>query len=77
LNICDVCGKESEIVGKLHFIPSIPGVTKLNHSQYTHHADVGKCCKERLFTVLKFQNRMSKAQYNELRKNGKRKSYSR
>jgi hypothetical protein len=75
---CDVCGKPTDnIVGKLHFIPSIPGVTKLNHSQYTHHADVGECCKAKLFKVLKFQSRMSKDEYNKARRNGHRKSFSR
>lgn len=78
LKTCDVCGKPTDIiVGKLHFIPSIPGVTKLNHSQYTHHADLGACCKDKLFKVLKFQPRMTATQYREQRKNGTRRSYSR
>jgi len=75
---CDVCGQQTDtIVGKLHFIPSIPGVTKLVHSEYTHHADIGPCCKDKLFKAFKFQQRMSAREYQAQRKNGSKASYSR
>jgi hypothetical protein len=78
LRTCDVCGRPTDlIVGKLHFIPSIPGVTKLTHSQYTHHADVGVCCKDKLFKALKFQTRMSAKEYAIKRRNGSKASYTR
>jgi len=66
---CDVCGRETDaIVGKLQFIPCIPGVHKLNHSNYTHHADVGACCKDKLFKAFKFQKRMTAKEYNNVRR---------
>jgi len=75
---CDICGKPTEmIVGKLLFVPSIPGVTKLTHSQYTHHVDVGECCKKVLFKAFKFQPRMTAKEYQAKRRNGSRVSYSR
>jgi hypothetical protein len=75
---CDVCGKETDlIVGKLLYVPSIPGVTKLTHSQYTHHADIGTCCKNQLFKVFKFQTRMSAREYAAKRRNGSKASYTR
>lgn len=68
---CDVCGKPTErIVGKLHFIPSVPGVSRLVHSNYTHHADVGECCKSKLFSAFKFQPRVSQKEYQKRRRNG-------
>jgi len=76
--LCDVCGRETDrIAGKLQYIPSIPGVTKLVHSQYTHHADVGACCKDKLFKAFKFQKRMSADEYAAKRRNGSRASYTR
>lgn len=78
LRVCDVCGRETEqIAGKLQYIPSIPGVTKLVHSQYTHHADVGTCCKEKLFKAFKFQKRMTASEYNAKRRNGQRAGFTR
>jgi hypothetical protein len=66
---CDVCRKETEqIVGKLQFIPSIPGVTSINHSNYTHHLDVGVCCKEKVFKAFNFRKRQSAAEYQRSRK---------
>lgn len=66
---CDICGKETEVIlGKIQFIPSIPGVNKLAHSNYTHHADVGECCKDKLFKAFKFQRRISASEYQKKRK---------
>jgi len=67
---CDICRKPTDhIVGKLHFIP-VNGLSRSAHSNYTHHADVGECCKERLLSGFQFRKRMTKAQYLEARKNG-------
>jgi hypothetical protein len=67
---CDVCKKPTErIVGKLHFIP-VNGLSRSAHSNYTHHADVGECCKERLLHGFAFRKRMTRSQYLEARKNG-------
>jgi hypothetical protein len=68
---CDVCKKPTKrIVGKLHFIPMIPGVNRSAHSNYTHHLDVGDCCKARLLKGFNFRPRLSSAEYQEKRKNG-------
>jgi hypothetical protein len=68
---CDICRKPTrKIVGKLHFIPMIAGVSRGVHSNYTHHADVGECCKDRLFKGFNFNKRMTKDEYNEKRRNG-------
>ena len=67
---CDICKKETtRIVGKLHFIP-INGLSRSAHSNYTHHADVGECCKAKLLTGFSFRKRMTKEQYQEARRNG-------
>ena len=69
--VCDVCHKQTkQIVGKLHFIPMIPGVNRSAHSNYTHHLDVGECCKAKLFKAFSFRQRLSSAQLQEKRKNG-------
>jgi hypothetical protein len=68
---CDVCRRPTKrIVGKLHFIPMIPGVSRGVHSNYTHHLDVGVCCKDKLFKLLDFRERQTKAEYAAARKNG-------
>lgn len=67
---CDICGKPTtRIIGKLHFIP-INGLSRSAHSNYTHHADVGECCKDRLLHGFRFRKRMTKEQYQEARKIG-------
>lgn len=67
--ICDLCGKPTEkIVGKISFCPTIRGVVRLNWNNYTHTADVGVCCKDKLFQDVKFRKRMTKQQYAEHRK---------
>jgi len=63
--LCDVCKKETdEIVGKLFFTP----LGKSNnansfHSHYTHHADVGSCCAERLLSGFNFTKRKTAKEY--------------
>lgn len=70
---CDVCRKPTKkIVGKLHYIPMIPGVSRGVHSNYTHHLDVGVCCKDRIFRLFSFTPRITAKEYNESRKNRER-----
>lgn len=67
--VCDICKKPTErIVGKIQFIPSIPGVSKAVHSNYTHHADVGACCQNRLLKGFNFRKRETAEQYRARRK---------
>jgi hypothetical protein len=62
--VCDICKKETKkIIGKLHFIPSIPGVQKAVHSNYSHHLDVGACCKDRLLKGFNFRKRETAEEY--------------
>ena len=69
--VCDVCKKPTtRIVGKLHFIPRIPGASRMVHSNYSHQADVGECCKDRLLRGFNFRKRLTAAEYSEQRKNG-------
>jgi len=69
--VCDVCRKETKrIVGKLNYVPMIPGMSRGTHSNYTHHLDVGVCCKDKLFKLLNFRKRQSAADYQSARKNG-------
>jgi hypothetical protein len=64
---CDVCRKPTnKIVAKLLLTPS-PSV---KHSNYTHHADVGECCKDRVIKLFNFRPRMTKEQYQAQRKAG-------
>jgi hypothetical protein len=66
---CDICGQATErIVGKMHFIPSDPGVGRLVHSNYTHHLDVGICCKPKVFKAFRWQTRISAKEYRDKRK---------
>jgi len=68
---CDICGKQTEkIVGKLNFIPAITGVSRITHSNYSDHADVGVCCKERLFRSINFRKRLPWEEYQRRRKLG-------
>lgn len=70
--VCDVCGKPTkEIVGKLTFIPVIPGITRSAHSNYSHHADVGSCCKDKLMKGIRFRKRTTVEEYQRSRRVGK------
>jgi hypothetical protein len=67
--ICDCCGKPTEsIVGKLMFVPSIPGISRTAHSNYTHSADVGACCQNKLMRGINFRKRMTFEQYQATRR---------
>lgn len=71
---CDVCKQPcKKIVGKLFFTPLVPGVVGGVHSNYSHHADVGECCKNRLLKGFNFTKRVTATEYHESRKNGSRK----
>jgi len=66
---CDVCGKPTNfIVGKLLFVPVIPGTTRSAHSNYSHRADVGECCKHKLFNGIAFTQRRSFEEYQRSRR---------
>lgn len=67
--VCDICRKDTnKIVGKLQFIPTDKAKAR-THSNYTHHADVGECCVNRLLELFNFRERMSRKAYLESRKN--------
>lgn len=66
---CDICRQDTDrIVAKLFFAPSIPGVSKMNHSDYTKSCDVGRCCEKRLLKGFNFKQRLTAAEYNGGRK---------
>jgi hypothetical protein len=67
--VCDVCGQPTErIAGKISFVPSIPGVVRLNWNNYTHSADVGECCEKKIFGEINFRPRMTKGEYSKARR---------
>jgi hypothetical protein len=69
---CDICGKPTEqIVGKLTFVPMIPGVSRSAHSNYSHSADVGSCCREKLLKGIRFRQRMTAEEYHRQRRGEK------
>lgn len=60
---CDICGQQTdEIVAKLFLAPVNPGQTRATHSNYTAHADVGKCCLTKVRAFAKWQQRKTNAQ---------------
>jgi hypothetical protein len=67
--ICDLCGNPTEqIAGKLCWVPSIPGVVRLQSNNYSHAADVGVCCKDKLFSNTRFTKRMTQAEHQAARR---------
>lgn len=67
--VCDVCGRPTEqIAGKLCYVPSIPGVVRLQSNNYSHAADVGVCCKDKIFGQVKFTKRLSAAEHQKARR---------
>jgi hypothetical protein len=67
---CDVCKKPIEYVAaKLNYIPAGNG-RRATHSDYTHHADVGPCCSERILDLFQFHKRRTRKEYNEARRGG-------
>jgi hypothetical protein len=68
--VCDVCGRPTEqIAGKLCYVPSIPGVVRLTANNYSHGADIGVCCKDKVFNDINFTKRMSAAEHQAARRN--------
>jgi len=68
---CDICKKPTEaIAGKLYYSTVTSGVRSLL-SNYSHHADVGVCCADRLLRGFDFKKRITKEEYNSKRKNSK------
>lgn len=50
------------------YVEVIPGVNKGIHSNYTHHLDVGVCCKHKIFKAFQFRKRMTKNEYRDSRR---------
>lgn len=70
--ICDCCGNPTEqIVGKLIFVPMIPGVSRSAHSNYSHHADIGVCCKNQVLQGIRFRKRTTAEEYQASRRGEK------
>ena len=66
---CDICRRPcKEIKAKLNFIPLVEGKKNRAHSAYSHHADVGECCSDRLLELFNFRPRMTKAEYMKSRR---------
>lgn len=66
---CDLCKKPTtRIVAKLNYIPMISGLARGAHSNYTHHADVGMCCGNRVLKIFNFRERMTAEEYQESRR---------
>lgn len=66
---CDVCRKETEkIAAKLFYTPVINGLSKAVHSNYSHHCDVGICCKDKVLALFNFSKRQTAEQYHAQRK---------
>lgn len=69
--ICDICKKETEqIAGKLFFTPVTNGRSSVDHTNYSHHADVGVCCRDKLLRGFSFTKRLTAEQYQAQRKAG-------
>jgi hypothetical protein len=72
-----VCGKPClKIVGKLYYGPMLRGSANAYHSNYTHHADVGNCCEDKLLKGFQFRKRMTASEYHESRKVGVTKNWN-
>ena len=66
---CDVCGKTTKtIVGKLMFVPMIPGISRSAHSNYSHSADVGECCRAKVLNGINFRKRRTFEEYQASRR---------
>ena len=69
--VCDLCGQVTDrMVGKLYFSPIISGATRMNLSNYTHWADVGECCQDKVLECATFHERVTAKEYNQRRKAG-------
>lgn len=66
---CDICRRPTKhIIGKLMYVDLIEGVNNSVHSNYTHHLDVGECCKSKIFNAFNFRKRMSAREYQKSRR---------
>jgi hypothetical protein len=66
--MCDICKKPTDrIEAKLHYI-AVGSGKRITHSDYTHHADVGACCANRILELFNFRSRMTRKEYNAERK---------
>jgi len=53
---CDICGKPTEkIEAKLFAVPS-----RNHRMHYSHHADVGECCWNRLLDLFHWSERVTR-----------------
>lgn len=73
--ICDVCGKPTEkVAGKIYFAPPMDDAPQEGQKKrksfwnYTHSADVGECCKTKMFGIVQFKPRMTQGEYQQARK---------
>lgn len=73
---CDICKRPTtELVGKLFYTPLTRGQGANSfHARYSHHADVGSCCAERLLAGFDFQERKSAKEYHASRRKQRIKS---
>jgi len=64
---CDICKKEcARIVMKVFLTPIGEGSNANSfHTKYSHHADVGACCKPRLLKSFNFRERKTAKEYRE------------
>ncbi len=71
---CDVCKRDTvEIIGKLFFTPLVPSRGANGFStHYSHHLDVGSCCRNRLLTSFQWQERQTAAEYAQNRRKPRR-----
>lgn len=67
---CDICKRETEeIVGKIFLTPLGPGRSANGfHVNYSHHADVGVCCFDKLLSGFNFQKRKTAREYHDSRR---------
>jgi hypothetical protein len=61
LSVCDCCGKElggeNPLAAKLWLTPKNGKKTRDDHSAYSSHMDVGKCCVRKIIDLGKWQKR--------------------
>jgi len=65
---CDICKRPcNTILAKIQYIP-MDRPKRTTHSDYSHHADVGECCSERILEMFNFTPRRTRAEYQNSRK---------
>lgn len=65
---CDLCKRPTPRIVKKLLLTPMPRHGMSMHSNYTHHADVGECCADRLLKLFNFRPRKTRAEYNAERK---------